>query len=197
MKAAAFPEEVLQLRIRILEIEPPIFRVIQVTNIRTFHLLHEIIQYAFGWESYHLYEFHVGRAKVAEPDTEFGEPPFPRHPRTTRLGDLVSKDVTRFTYTYDLGDDWIHDILVEKRFAPDPSVRYPICLDGARAAPPEDCGGASGYENFLGAWGDPKHEEHEHMRSWAGPRYHPERFDLRLANEALRLFRAQAPKKKR
>ena len=119
MKTAAFPEEALQLRIQIREIKPAIFRVIQVTNTRTFHLLHEIIQWSFGWDHAHLHEFHVGRTKVAEPDPGFGQPPFPRHPRTTRLGDLVSKDVTRFTYVYDLGDDWIHDIIVEKRFAPD------------------------------------------------------------------------------
>ncbi len=188
MKAAAFPEEALQLRIQIREIEPPVFRVIQVTSTRTFHLLHEIIQWSFGWKHAHLYEFNVGRAKVAEP-------PFPRHPRTTRLGGLVSPDVDRFTYVYDLGDEWIHDIAVEKRFAPDPAVRYPICLDGARSAPPEDCGGIPGYEDFLEAWRDPKHEEHTQMRKWAGPRYDPERFDLKIVNKVLKTLRAQTSKR--
>jgi hypothetical protein len=196
MKAAAFLEEVLQLRIQIRGIEPPIFRVIQVTSTRTFHLLHEIIQWSFGWNHAHLYAFAVGRTKVAEPVPEFDEPPFPSHPRTTRLGDLVPKDVTHFSYTYDLGDDWLHDIAVEKRFPPDPAVKYPVCLEGARAAPLEDCGGAPGYQDFLEAWRDPKHEEHEHMRTWAGPRYDPERFDLKQANEILKMFRSQAPKKK-
>lgn len=197
MKPAAFPEEVLQLRIQICDIEPPIFRVIQVTNTRTFHLLHEIIQYAFAWENKHLSEFRVGPTKVSEPNPDFPEPTRQRHPRTTRLGDLLSKDVMRFTYTYDFGDDWIHDIVVEKRSAPDPAVRYPICLEGARAAPPEDCGSTTGYEEFLEAWRDPTHEEHEHMRSWAGPRYDPERFDLKLVNEILKTFRSQTPKRMR
>ena len=197
MKAAAFPEEVLQLRIQIREIEPPIFRVIQVTNTRTFHLLHEIIQWSFGWDHAHLYEFNVGRTAVAEPDTEFGAPPFPRHPRTTRLGDLVSKNVSRFAYVYDLGDTWIHDIAVQKRFLPDPAAKYPVCLEGARTAPPEDCGGVSGYENFLEAWRDPKNEEHEHMKSWAGPHYDSERFDLKIVNEVWKSLRAQAPKRGR
>lgn len=191
MKAAAFPEEVLQLRIQIRDIQPPIFRVIQVTNTRTFHLLHEIIQWSFGWEHAHLYEFTVGRTKIAEPDPEFDELPFPRHPRTTRLGDLAWKDITRFTYVYDLGDEWIHDIAVQKRFPPDPAVHYPICLDGARSAPPEDCGSVPGYKNFLEAWCDPKHEEHEQMRRWAGPRFDPERFDLKLLNKILKTLRAQ------
>ena len=197
MKAAAFPEEALQLRIQIREIESAIFRFIQVTNARTFHLLHEIIQWSFGWDHAHLYEFHVGRTKVAEPDPEFGLPPFPRHPRATRLGDLVAKEITRFTYVYDFGDDWIHDLIVEKRFGPDPAVRYPICLDGARSAPPEDCGGIPGYDDFLAAWRDPEHEEHDHMREWAGPRYDPERFDLKGVNEILKMFRMQGRKKER
>jgi len=195
MKPAAFPEEVLQLRIRIRDIERPIYRVIHVTNTRTFHLLHEIIQWSFGWEHSHLYAFEVGTARVTEPDPEFPEDVRPRHPRTTRLGDLVTRDVTRFSYTYDFGDDWIHDIAVEKRFSPDPAIRYPVCLAGARAAPPEDCGGTSGYEGFLEAWRDPAHEEHDHVRTWAGPRYVPERFDLNLVNEILKMFRPQAPKK--
>ncbi len=196
MKPAAFPEEVLQLRIEIRGIEPPIFRVIQVRNTRTFHLLHEIIQWSFGWENRHLYEFHVGPAAVSEPDPEFPESVRPRHPRVTRLGGLLPKDLTRFTYTYDFGDEWIHDITVEKRLALDPGVRYPICLEGARSAPPEDCGGVPGFEEFLAAK-DPNHEEHEEMRSWAGLRYDPERFDLSLVNDILKTFRNPAPKRKR
>ena len=76
-------------------------------------------------------------------------------------------------------------------------MRYPICLDGARSAPPEDCGGIPGYENFLAAWRDSKHEEHGRMREWAGPRYDPERFDLRIVNEVLRTLRVQGRKKER
>ena len=197
MKVAAFPEEAFQLRIQVREIRPAIFRVIQVTNTRTFHLLHEIIQWSFGWNHAHLHEFYVGQTKVAEPDPEFGRPPFPRHPRTTRLGDLVSRDITLFTYVYDLGDDWVHDVIVEKRFEPDPAVRYPVCLDGARSAPPEDCGGPPGYEEFLAAWRDPKHGEHGRMRDWAGPRYDPERFDPRVVNEILKTLRVQGRKKER
>ena len=196
MKPAAFPEEVLQLRIEVRDVVPSIFRVVQVTSTRTFHLLHEIIQWSFEWDATHLYEFVVGPVRVAEPDSEFPEPEPPLHPRTTRLGDLVTKDITRFMYKYDFGDDWIHDIVVEKRLPPDPAVRYPVCLAGARAAPPEDCGGHPGYKDFLEAWRDPRHREHAHVRSWAGPRYDPERFDLKLVNDILKMFRAPPPKRR-
>jgi Plasmid pRiA4b ORF-3-like protein len=104
MKATAFPEEVLQLRIQIRDIEPPIYRVIQVTNDWTFHLLHEALQVAFGWENYHLYKFTVGATTVIEPDPEFPEPTPPRDPARTRLGDLISADVTHVVYEYDFGD---------------------------------------------------------------------------------------------
>jgi len=78
-----------------------------------------------------------------------------------------------------------------------PRLRYPICLEGARAAPPEDCGGVPGYDEFLEAWRDPNHEEHDQMRSWAGPRYDPVRFDLKLVNDIFKTLRAQTWKGKR
>ena len=196
MKPATFPEEVLQLRIEIAEIEPPAFRVVQLESTRTFHLLHEIIQWSFEWKNYHLYEFRVGRARVIVPNPGFPEPAG-LHPRTTRLGDLLGRTFRHVTYTYDFGDNWVHDITIEKRLPPDPAVRYPVCLAGARAGPPEDCGGPGGFEDFLAAWSDASHPEHREMRGWAGKHYDPERFDLKLVNEALKLFRAQAPKKKR
>lgn len=189
MKAATFPEEVLQLRIEVAEIEPTAFRVVQVENTRTFHLLHEIIQWSFNWKNCHLYEFRVGRARVI-----LSDPGFPEqarlHPRTTRLGDLLGANIRHLTYTYDFGDDWVHDITIEKRLPPDPAVRYPVCLAGARAGPPEDCGGPPGFEAFLAAWSDPSHPDHREMRRWAGKQYDPERFDLALINNVLKMFRA-------
>lgn len=196
MKAATFPEEILQLRIEVAEIEPPAFRVVQLESTRTFHLLHEIIQWSFDWKNYHLYEFRVGRARVILPSPDFPEQAG-LHPRTTRLGDLLSETVRRFSYTYDFGDDWVHDITVEKRLPPDPAVRYPVCLAGARAGPPDDCGGPRGFENFLAAWSDASHSEHREMRDWAGEHYDPERFDLALVNDVLKMFRATKKKRSR
>ena len=171
---------------------PPVFRVIQLPSIRTFHLLHQALQYAFGWKNYHLYEFQVGRQRVAEPDPDRTERPRPLDPRTTRLGDLVVSGNRRFTYVYDFGDYWVHDIAVEQRFQQDPAARYPVCLEGARACPPEDSGGPGGYETFLDAWRDPKHEDHEDMRKWAGSRFDPERCDLKAINKAVERLRGPA-----
>jgi hypothetical protein len=80
-------------------------------------------------------------------------------------------------YEYDFGDGWEHEILLEKVFQPDPGVRYPRLIGGARACPPEDCGGTGGYANFLEAISDPEHEEHDEYLDWIGGEFDPEKFD--------------------
>ena len=55
----------------------------------------------------------------------------------------------RFLYEYDFGDSWEHDLVVEAVLPPAPQGRPPVCLDGARACPPEDCGSVPGYEEIL------------------------------------------------
>lgn len=92
----------------------------------------------------------------------------------------------RFLYLYDFGDDWRHRVELETRIAPDPARKYPACIDGARARPPEDVGGVSGYAEFLEAWPDPNHEDHHHMRQCAGRSFDPERFDLAKTDNAVR-----------
>jgi hypothetical protein len=83
----------------------------------------------------------------------------------------------RCDYEYDFGDGWEHEVMLERVSAREPKTRYPRCLDGARACPPEDCGGAGGYEEFLSAIGDPSHEEHERMLEWVGGCFDPAEFD--------------------
>jgi hypothetical protein len=79
--------------------------------------------------------------------------------------------------------------LLEKILQPDCGVRYPRCIDGARACPPEDCGGTGGYENFLQAIFDPDHEEHDEYIEWIGGEFNPEAFDLKEFDSALRRIR--------
>ncbi|MBI3554008.1 MAG: plasmid pRiA4b ORF-3 family protein [Elusimicrobia bacterium] len=88
-------------------------------------------------------------------------------------------------YEYDFGDGWTHTILVEKTLPPDDPKKYPLCLEGARACPPEDCGGVPGYEETLEIIADPKHPEHEERLEWLGEPYDPEAFDLATLNKKL------------
>ena len=85
-----------------------------------------------------------------------------------------------------MGDNWDHTIQVEKMLAAEPGVRYPRCIAGKRACPPEDCGGPWGYGDFLDAIQNPKHERHEEMLEWVGGEFDPEAFDIEAVNEELR-----------
>ena len=92
----------------------------------------------------------------------------------------------RFRYTYDFGDWWEHDIAVEDILVADADKRYPLCVDGAGACPPEDVGGAYGYREFLAALADPGHPEHEAMRGWVGRAFDPTAFDAARATTLVR-----------
>jgi hypothetical protein len=86
---------------------------------------------------------------------------------TTLLSEILPRggERFRFRYEYDFGDNWQHEVLFEGRHSAEPGKRYPLCVDGARACPPEDVGGVWGYADILEAISDPEHEEHDEMRS--------------------------------
>jgi hypothetical protein len=88
-----------------------------------------------------------------------------------------------------MGDGWDHQILVEKVLPPDPEIRYPICIKGKRACPPEDCGGIWGYGEFLEIIKDPKHRDHRSMLEWIGGEFDSEAFDLEETNQKLKQIR--------
>ena len=102
-----------------------------------------------------------------------------------KLGQIVQTGVKKFTYVYDFGDNWHHTVQVEKVLELEPKVKYPRCVKGSRAGPPEDCGGPWGYGGFLEAIQNPSHEEHEEMLEWVGGEFDPEAFDLEAVNEEL------------
>ena len=82
-------------------------------------------------------------------------------------------------YVYDFGDYWEHRIKVEKTLAPVPELALPLCVGGASATPPEDCGGVPGYAEFVQAMADPDHPEHAEMSEWIGQPWDPAAFERR------------------
>ena len=88
-------------------------------------------------------------------------------------------------YVYDFGDDWMHDLVLEKRFSPEPDVNYPRCIAGERACPPEDCGGIGGFYRMLECLSDPHDKEYETWKEWLGDEYDPEYFDKEEVNHIL------------
>jgi hypothetical protein len=106
--------------------------------------------------------------------------------RKHRLRDVVSRQASRFTYEYDFGDLWTHELLVENILFPQEDVHYPVCLAGARGCPPEDVGGTVGYENMLEAIHDSNHPQRVGYLEWIGATFDPEAFDADEVNRKLR-----------
>ena len=163
-----------------------------VDSSTTLDQLHEVIQAAFGWWNYHLYEFEFGRARysIPDPDWDFGPPA--RDARAARL-DQVATAGASFNYTYDFGDDWEHKVTVEKVLDTSPVASLPACVDGRRAGPPEDCGGVWGYEELIRILADPSHPEHveraEWASAWGGAAVDPDAFDPSEFADNLRTLR--------
>jgi len=91
-----------------------------------------------------------------------------------------------FRYVYDYGDNWQHKVKIEQIVDLDAPLTAPLCLAGKNACPPEDVGGAPGYEEFLAALADPNDPEHEHFKEWIGGDFDPAAFDIAEVNERLR-----------
>jgi Plasmid pRiA4b ORF-3-like protein len=182
-------ERVYQFKITLLDTRPPVWRRIQVKD-GTLDKFHEHIQTAMGWTNSHLHHFRVGEQLYGDPllmqenfeDMEYEDS------TTTKLSDILPKSGKRFRfdYEYDFGDSWHHDVLFEGCVRAEPGGRYPVCVEGARACPPEDVGGVWGYEEFVEAMADSDHERHEEFSGWIGGTFNPEAFDAATATQQMR-----------
>jgi Plasmid pRiA4b ORF-3-like protein len=179
---------IYQLKITLEGIEPPVWRRVQVSGDIPLARLHKIIQAVMGWEDYHLYEFEVQRVRYSAPGEDFGfdTEQKPVNVNRATLEQAVEGRRIKFRYWYDFGDDWFHEIKVEKILEPEAGAAYPRCVEGGRACPPEDCGGVWGYSNLLEILADPGHEEHEHYLEWLGGPFDSEAFDLDAVNRELK-----------
>lgn len=174
---------IYRLKITLRGLRPPIWRRIEVPGNAPLDHLDLMIQAAMGWYNCHLHCFTIGQTIFGMRDDEF-DLDF-EDETEYRLRDVVGREKERFCYTYDFGDDWEHDVRVEKIMPPEAGVTYPRCTGGARACPPEDVGGSWGYADFLDAIQDPRHEEHESFLEWVGGTFDPEAFDAKKADAAV------------
>jgi hypothetical protein len=178
-KAKAAVAPLIQFKITLLGSEPEIWRRIQIQDC-TLDKLHEHIQTAMGWTNSHLHEFEIKGERYGDPALWDGG--FDDYDgidsTTTMVSDILPQRSKRFAfkYVYDFGDSWEHEILFEGYPPNEKGKKYPICLKGERACPPEDVGGVWGFETFLEALADPNHEEHEMYAEW-GASFDPEVFD--------------------
>jgi hypothetical protein len=183
-KAAVVPilDTVYQVKITLHGTRPPIWRRLRLPAATTLAQLHQVIQVAFGWEDAHLHAFEVGGRRYSRPDFELWDEAADE--RKVRLRDLAARPGTRLAYTYDFGDSWEHDVLVEK-ILPSDGVPQAVCLTGRRAGPPEDCGGVWGYAELCDILADPDHPDHAERVEWLGHPYDPAAFDKDAVNASL------------
>ncbi|NJM99539.1 MAG: plasmid pRiA4b ORF-3 family protein [Phormidesmis sp. RL_2_1] len=179
---------IYQIKVTLRDIRPPIWRRVQVCSHESLEHLHYVIQLSMGWTNSHLHSFHIQGVEYGMmlPD-DLGFDELETHDETKfKLSQVISGEKFKFSYLYDFGDSWEHEVLVEKVLDADPEVDYPICIKAKRACPPEDCGGSWGYERFLEAIQDPEHPEHEEMLEWRGDAFDPEDPELDEANRQLK-----------
>jgi hypothetical protein len=177
---------IYQLKIQLRGVRPPVWRRVLFPGEMNLAELHEVVQTTMGWTNSHLHEFEVEGARYGLPDPEWGLDEVVDEWRVKLF--RVAQEGTRLRYAYDFGDGWVHDVKVEKVLGWQLGTRYPCCIAGRRACPPEDVGGPSGYQDFLLAVSDPGHAEHEQWVEWVGGRFDPAEFDLAAVDKSLDAF---------
>jgi len=177
-------KNIYQFKVVLKDIKPPVWRRIQVPENYTFWDLHVAIQDSFGWDDYHLHEFRTidpqfrNVEKIGIPDEEFGMEDIMAG-WEQNIKDWFSLDGrTKMNYEYDFGDGWEHFVILEKILPRKKDIKYPICIKGKRACPPEDSGGVWGYTDKLKIIKDQKHELHKDIVEWMGDDFDPDEFNI-------------------
>lgn len=174
-------DKIYQFKITLRDSKPPIWRRIQVPETYTFWDLHVAIQDSFGWLDYHIHEFEIlhptskRKVRIGLPDEDFGRDVLANWKQ--KISDYFSLENKKSDYLYDFGDNWKHIVTLEKILPRNKEVKYPMCVKGKRACPPEDCGGIWGYEGLLEILQNPNHEEYKETCEWVGTDFNPEHFN--------------------
>jgi hypothetical protein len=165
---------IYQFKITLLDSKPKIWRRIQVPDCK-FNTLHYHIQAVMGWNNSHLHHFEIKGERYGIPaHLDYDGDGSIIDSEKILLSDLLANAGKKFAfeYTYDMGDNWEHEVLFEGVVKADPKTKYPVCVEGERAGPPEDCGGVPGYEHLLEVLQDPSLEEYPdalHRVEWTSP----------------------------
>lgn len=184
--------KITPLSITLLDVMPKVSRQIEVPDDLPLDRLHLVLQAAFGWNNSHLYQFCAGAPYQWEA-TRWVAPDFMDGPedkpadKTTLSKALTTVGEEGLTYLYDFGDDWEHMIEAGPVQEPQADTQYPRLVSAAGTCPPDDIGGAPGYQMFCEAMADKKHPEHKEMKAWYGGPFNPDKPD----EDALRQSVAQ------
>ena len=205
------PTQIHELKITLKGSKPPIWRRFAVPSDIPLKNLNYVIQIVMGWTNSHLHQFVVLNVKpkpspeemrklfrneewdkieeCMRRDRSWSDPRMEvdgaEDEKKAKLCELAPSVKSKFIYEYDFGDGWDHTVEVVKIGPPDEGVKYPVCLAGKFACPPEDCGGIWGYYEKLEILKNPKHKDYEDTLEWTGPYFNPEHFDIDEINAQL------------
>ena len=171
-----------QLRVELKVVKPAVWRRLAVPSTIKLSRLHSILLGVMGWQGGHLHEFNFADALYGDAEEEL-DSGVEDESRISLAKALVGSDT--FTWIYDYGDFWSHTVTLERIVDLDVPLETAMCITGANACPPEDIGGALGYQEFLEAICDPRHPEHQAMRDHCGGTFDPRAFDPMEAQERL------------
>jgi hypothetical protein len=182
--------EIYQVQIALAEYRPKIWRRILIQPDLPLSDFHIAIQIAMGWKNAHLHQFIKNKTFYTErfeDDWGWGSMRKVDY-KDLKISDLLEKVKDKIDYEYDFGDSWHHDIILEKILTIDNKMKYPICVDGKLACPPEDCGGIWGYANILNVLNNPTSKEYAELLDWLGGESDPNKFDKDAVNKIFNKF---------
>ena len=176
-----------RLLVTLVGVAPPIWRRLLVPGDTTLATLHRVLQVALGWEESHLWQFVLGDRYYGDLGLLEDDPrALPTaDARATTLRQLAPWAGVTFRYEYDFGDNWRHDVTVEALLPGTEKGRRFTCLDGARACPPEDCGGVHGYAELLATLRRGRGVAYGDLVAWLGGPFDPEACDIEQVNRRL------------
>ena len=173
-----------EIKVELKGIEPAIWRILKVPSSTSLLRLHRVLQRVMGWTDSHLHLFEVDGKLWGKPSTDWDIEVLDSRKMT--LDKIFTEERTSFLYEYDMGDSWRHQITLLGTVEGEEKL---ACTAGARACPPEDCGGTMGYYALLVALSDPDHEDHDTMLEWVGGKFDPHAFDVAAVDRALKRLR--------
>lgn len=179
-------ERIFQIKITLKGVsKPPVWRRVVVPAAIRLDRFHETMQAAMGWLDCHMHVFSTEAGEYGSADPDLGH----KDERRITLARVLEGPGDRLIYTYDFGDDWDHEVVLERELPAETGAVYPRCVAGKGACPPEDCGGAWGYMDLRALLADPAADGHDQMLEWLGlvgaSEFDPGAFDVEAVNESL------------
>ncbi|HIK43909.1 MAG TPA: plasmid pRiA4b ORF-3 family protein [Leptolyngbyaceae cyanobacterium M65_K2018_010] len=168
------PLMVYQLRVELLDSDPPIWRSVWIHPTTSLGELHRLLVATMGWSGQAEYSF-----------SRPGPPPRQNLAPPTRLQTLLLESGDSLLYTYDPVQGWLHRLVLESSSLADPALKLPYCANGERQTPPEFCAGVWGYEDLLDRLSDPEDPDYDQLWAQVGYDFDPERFDAAVVNQRL------------